>query len=151
MIIYANSMGKTPDRQIIAECNQIRRLLDDKDHKWSDLEIIEKLGITQATYYRRKKKIAEIDKELWLSLQREPYEKGILDIFEAMKKCHDLAAKIRDSDGSEDKDRIAAGQLAIKARVFMYHLLHGKGPISPNEIDNLNEQVKSLESKRLVQ
>jgi hypothetical protein len=123
-------MARTPQRIIEAECNQIRRLLEDESKNWTDSEIMEKLGIKQATYYNRKLLIAVQDKEAWQKTRALPLEKRALDILKAFNDGYKTAVTIRDNTAAPEKDRLEAAKTAIKCKVNIFYLMQD-GP-SPN-------------------
>lgn len=149
-------MGRTSNKLIEAECNQIRRLLEDQQKHWTDDEIMEKLHIKRATYYNRKLKIAEEDTAIWQAQRLQPLTKRANDILKAFEDGYFTAVQIRDSPGAPERDRLEAIKMTIKCKVNIFHLMKG-GPtpdfdtIIPVQVsqDDKNVQHKNpaLESR----
>lgn len=160
-------MARKPERIIKAERDRIRRLLEDKEKNWKDKEIIDKLLISSATYYRHKKAIekedqetwqrkTQADKDLWEKLRTGPLERRALDILAAMEEGYSTCQKIIQDSEAPHAVQLEAAKWAVKFRVNTYYLLE-KGP-SPNmnvvkvkeSINNAAEKIKQLEIGRSV-
>ena len=135
-------LSKTTRKQITAECKLIRSLLEDNKHHYTDPEIIENLKIKRSTYYRRKAMIAEEDIKLWNELRKEPLERAILEIYDAIQKCYDVCKEIRDDPKAKPNDRFVAAQLCIKAKVHLFYYKH-RGPNAKDR--GLYESLQELE------
>ena len=154
-------MGNKSKRIIQAELNQIRRLLEAKDHNWTDQEIRQKLDIERRTYYRYKNRIeqedqeiwqkqTQEDKEMWERLRTGPLERRALDILTSMEASQKTCEEIRDDDKAPKAVRLEASKWAVKFRVNIYYLLE-RGP-SPNlrVIYNDQQAAKKLENRRAI-
>lgn len=154
-------MARKSKRIIQAEINHLRRLLEDKDHDWTDKEIIDKLKISPATLYRHKNTIdkeikeewqkqSERAKEEWNKLRFGPLEQRALDILAAMEQSQKVVEEIRDADETPEAVRLEAAKWAVKFRVNIYYLLE-RGPL-PNMKALLydKQQVEQLEKRRII-
>lgn len=105
--------------------NRIRQLLEDSNN--TDTKIIQLLKIPERTYYNHKKRIYEIDRELWNQIASESLESRALKIMRSIQMCIEVNTEIAKDKKQEPKARTDASIKVVDANIMAYNILE-EGP-----------------------
>lgn len=108
-----------------AKEEQLRIMTDivNLSHKHDDCEIMNTLGIPNATYYRYKSKIYKQSKKLWEQVCKESLELRALQIKKSLDLCIKINEEIALDQNQHAKDRMEASQLIVDAQITIFRLL----------------------------
>ncbi len=143
-------MGSKPYRQVHAEVNRLRRVLENPDnYDKSDVEIINELGINQRRFYRYKARILEEDKEVWSKVRMQGLETQALRILKSLN----LAIKVNTEialHSTDDRARIQACQSVVQNQVYIMQLLE-RGPTGNRNLQMIINNEPAIQKPILQQ
>lgn len=135
-------MGRRSRQVMLAELNEIRRLIADRK---KDPEIAAALDITPRGLYKLKARIYEQDKQEWDDKARESLESRALKIISTLEDCYHINKEIANDLTKDARDRIEASQVMVQAQINMFQLLK-QGPTIrlqlPYKVVELSEKVE---------
>ena len=123
---------------ISAETNLIRKFLEQRlELGTSHEDIIQQLGISQATYYRHLQRIQRQDAEKWEKVYLDSAKYRAVQLLTDLQNCRNLCLKIAMDEKEISKDRIEAYKTACEASANIFKLVQ-EGPTFKTSIKQLS-------------
>ena len=120
---------------ISAETNLIRKFLEQRlELGTSHEDIIQQLGISQATYYRHLQRIQRQDAEKWEKVYLDSAKYRAVQLLTDLQNCRNLCLKIAMDEKERSTDRIEAYKTACEASANIFKLVQ-EGPTFKTSID----------------
>lgn len=139
--IYIFLLTKLGRDEIEKQCLDIRTLMSDGKN---DQEIIQALGLTRRSFYRRKNKIFKDDKEIWDQVIFESLEHRALEVKKALEFCIKINKEIAQDHSNAARDRTDATKTLAEAQIALWHLVVD-GPRTTQE-----RQVHKIVQSQLI-
>ena len=129
MRVYDNTIVSKESRNLIsAETNLIRKFLEQRlELGTSHEDIIQQLGISQATYYRHLQRIQKQDAEKWEKVYLDSAKYRAVQLLTDLQNCRNLCIKIAMDEKEKVSDRIEAYKTAAEASANIFKLIN-EGP-----------------------
>ena len=129
MRVYDNTIVSKKSRNLIsAETNLIRKFLEQRlELGTSHEDIIQQLGISQATYYRHLQRIQRQDAEKWEKVYLDSAKYRAVQLLTDLQNCRNLCLKIAMDENVEYRDRMEGARTAAEASANIFKLIN-EGP-----------------------
>jgi hypothetical protein len=140
---------------ISAETNLIRKFLEQRlELGTSHEDIIQQLGISQATYYRHLQRIQRQDAEKWEKVYLDSAKYRAVQLLTDLQNCRNLCLKTATDEKERSTDRIEAYKTAAEASANIYKLV-AEGPVfrvtvkqSKLPFDNNQESINNSNNNK---
>ena len=110
---------------ISAETNLIRKFLEQRlELGTSHEDIIQQLGISQATYYRHLQRIQRQDAEKWEKVYLDSAKYRAVQLLTDLQNCRNLCLKIAMDEKEKATDRVEAYKTACEASANIFKLVN---------------------------
>jgi hypothetical protein len=138
---------------VAAETNLIRRFMEQnlelgKSHE----DIIQQLGISQATYYRHVKRIMDTDAKLWDSVHMDSAKYRAQRLVDSLLNCVNLCKQLMNDEKARPDDRIEAAKTLCIAETNIFKIVN-EGPVFrvslPVFPNNHQQELTDKDTKQL--